>query len=658
MTATIIIADTSEESAIRIRTQLIELGYTAHVTRSAAETLHSCRQLNPAIVFVSYRLPGMETGELLRVLKQSRSDLETIVICPRRTLPTAARCLKPLLSGLIGSPIHSDEMDILLRGVLERVSLRSRLKHNQKEIVRKIRRRYVKRIETERFLTVKQILDKVSTVIGELAREVEGGVRYFNEIPYFIAIHDRKCRVVAANRAYRTLLERRTGNRSWEIYDGAACGRENCPVSRTLLSENAMELRETVRYRSGAKVPVIVHTAPIYNDDGTVKLVLEISAGIQDVQQLKDGLRDTQQRYQMLFDAVPCYVAVLDTKMRFTANNSYFIHEFGNQAGVSLQDAFRFDREKFKHTPIRKTFQDGKPHHGEMTWLNADGHRYATLVWTSPILSSAGKLLQVLLVFVDITQIRDLQNNLSFLGLMIASISHSIKGVLSGLDAGVYTLEKAIAAQDEAGTQEGLVLVKHMAERIRKITLDILFYAKDRELNRSQVDLRHFATEIVSTVAPRFTRPGISLVTDIDDCAGEAEIDSGLLKAAMVNILENAVDACLADGKGKSDHRVLLKVQCGPEAIGISVEDNGIGMSPEQLKQLFTVFYSTKGLRGTGLGLFIADKIVRQHGGDMVVESSPGQGSRFCIRLPILAPVRDPAQLNKPSPPQAAGYSA
>jgi signal transduction histidine kinase len=330
-------------------------------------------------------------------------------------------------------------------------------------------------------------------------------------------------------------------------------------------------------------------------------------------------------------------VAVLDPHLRFTANNRCFITRFGDQTGVPLQQAFPFDAEKLKHTPIRRTLHDAKAHHGEMIWPTDDGHRFATLVWTSPILSAAGKLLQILVVFIDVTQIRDLQNNLSFLGLMIASISHSIKGVLSGLDAGVYTLEKAIAAGEPTGTRDGLVLVKHMAERIRKITLDILLYAKERELNRARVVFRQFADEVAETVRPQFARLGIRLVLDFDGCSGEAELDPGLLKAAMVNLLENALDACLTD-KAKADHRVLLKMESSPEALGMSVEDNGIGMGADQLKKLFTVFYSTKGIKGTGLGLFIADKIVRQHGGDMVVESSPGQGSRFCIRLPRCTP--------------------
>jgi signal transduction histidine kinase len=381
-------------------------------------------------------------------------------------------------------------------------------------------------------------------------------------------------------------------------------------------------------------VPVIVHTAPIYNDDGAVKLVMEVSAGTRDIGRLKEDLRNTQQRYQLLFDAVPCYVAVLDREMRFTANNRRFIDEFGDQTGMAFRDVFHIDPDKLKNTPMRRTFQDGKAHHGEMLLPAPSGRRYQTMVWTSPIFSAAGKLLQVLLVFIDVTQIQALKSNLTFLGLMIASISHSIKGVLSGLDAGVYTLGKAIAGRDENRTQEGLDLVRHMAERIRKITLDILYYAKERELNCSLIDLRQFARDVIETVRPRFERRGIRLEGDLEKGTGTFTGDAGLLKAALVNFLENAVDACVADARGKREHRVVLKCESSPDAIGMSVEDNGLGMAPEQLKRLFKVFYSTKGIQGTGLGLFIADQIIRQHGGDIVVESSLGQGSRFCVRLP------------------------
>jgi signal transduction histidine kinase/DNA-binding NarL/FixJ family response regulator len=634
MPETVLILDTDEASAVRTSALLSDLGCDAHLVLSAADALQACRKSKLPLILIGYVLPDMDLHEFLHQLKQSNPDIEAIVACPARRRHEAASRLKTLVSGLVGYPLQPDELAICLRGALDRIDLRRQLRQEKRETARRLRRRYVKRIETERFLSVKQIVDKVSTFIGELAREVEGGVRYFNEIPYFIAIHDRKCRVVAANRAYRALLGRRVGDPSWEIYDGESRSRERCPVGRTLLSENALDLRETVCYRSGAKVPVIVHTAPIYNDDGTVKLVMEVSAGTRDVGQLKEDLRNTQQRYQLLFDAVPCYVAVLDREMRFTANNRRFIDEFGDQTGAPFREVFPIDPEKLKNTPMRRTFHDGKPHHGEMTLPFLGGRRYQIMVWTSPIFSAAGKLLQVLLIFIDITQIQALKSNLSFLGLMLGSISHSVKGVLSGLDAGVYTLDKAIARGDEAGVQEGLQLVKHMAERIRKITLDILYYAKERELNCTPIDIRHFAEEVLATVQPRFKRLGVGLELDLKKGTGTFRVDAGLLKAALVNFLENALDACVADTKGKTDHRVVLKCESNPDAIGMSVEDNGMGMTPEQLKRLFTVFYSTKGIKGTGLGLFIADQIIRQHGGDIVVESSLGRGSRFCVRLP------------------------
>jgi signal transduction histidine kinase len=79
---------------------------------------------------------------------------------------------------------------------------------------------------------------------------------------------------------------------------------------------------------------------------------------------------------------------------------------------------------------------------------------------------------------------------------------------------------------------------------------------------------------------------------------------------------------------------VDFHVEANAETVGILIADNGIGMTPDQLKSLFTLFFSTKGSKGTGLGLFITDKIVRQHGGTITVDSAPGRGTRFGIIIP------------------------
>jgi len=227
----------------------------------------------------------------------------------------------------------------------------------------------------------------------------------------------------------------------------------------------------------------------------------------------------------------------------------------------------------------------------------------------------------------------ELQDHLSCLGLMIGSISHGIKGLLTGLDGGMYLLEGGLAKQDETKIAEGWQTVKLMVERIRKMVLDILFYAKKRDLQWEQVDVTCFAEEVARMVRSKIEKLPINLTCDIEATMGACKIDPGYVHAALMNIFENAIDACQRkDDCPRHDLRFCVWTQ--DDHIKFSVRDSGIGMDQETLSNLFTVFFSSKGRKGTGLGLFIANKIVEQHGGCIEVSAKPGQGSCFTITIP------------------------
>ncbi len=637
MSKRVLIVDGNKLRKNRMSRMVSGFGYRVLEAAGGAEALQLSISERPDVVLVGSHFPDQDVDVFVRGIKRRLRDLELVVVVDE---PWVIEELKHLAAGFVVRPLNRRLLEVALERAIERSALQRRIRNLPAEIARKVENQFCQRLETERFLVVKQIVDKLSTFIGQIARDVEGGVRYFNEMPYFVAIHDRHGQMLAANRSYRVLLGRRVGDDSWSVYEGQAGTADGSPVNRTIQTASVQQSREIIRYRSGAKVPVIVHTAPIYNNDGEVELVLEVSAGTQDVDQLRDELRRTQQRYQLLFDAVPCYVAGLDRHLRFTTGNRLFIEEFGDWTGASFRDVFLIDEDGFQTSPIHKTFRDGKSRHGEMLLTGPNSRRYNMLVWTSPMATPAGKLMQVLLIFLDITQIRDLQSNLASLGLMIGSISHSIKGVLTGLDAGVYLLNKGFSKGDHAQIKSGLDIVRHIAERIRKMVMDILFCAKERELQYERVDIRGFAEDLVHTVTPYFTGKDIELVCEIDSDLGMFEIDRGMLRSALVNVLENAADACAADAaEGDAQkRRVLLHIESNAEVVGILVQDHGIGMTSEQLKNLFTLFFSTKGSKGTGLGLFITDKIVRQHGGTITVDSAVGRGTRFGIMIPRCAP--------------------
>jgi len=242
----------------------------------------------------------------------------------------------------------------------------------------------------------------------------------------------------------------------------------------------------------------------------------------------------------------------------------------------------------------------------------------------------------------------ELQDHLSSLGLMISSISHGIKGLLTGLDGGMYLLDTGLDQKNENRIKEGWDVVRLMVERIRKMVLDILFYAKERDLKWERIDALSFAEEIAQVLAPKISDHDIEFEKKFDTKIGEFEVDAGYIHSALINILDNAVDACVIDSS-KTEHKISFCVQQTGNYIDFEVIDNGIGMDPQTREKIFTPFFSSKGEKGTGLGLFIANKIIEQHGGNITVKSTLGKGARFKIRIPKIIAKSTRIKKNKPA---------
>ncbi len=226
-----------------------------------------------------------------------------------------------------------------------------------------------------------------------------------------------------------------------------------------------------------------------------------------------------------------------------------------------------------------------------------------------------------------------LQDHLASLGLMIGSIAHGIKGLLTGLDGGMYLLQSGLSRKEEEKIRDGWETVQLVVERIRKMVMDILFYAKKRDLQWEKTDVGKFAGEIARMMTAKVEGLPIECECRIAAELGDCLIDPGYVHAALMNIVENAIDACQRDTACRP-HQIVFTARSEKDRILFQIEDTGIGMDPETQSRLFTLFFSSKGRKGTGLGLFIANKIVEQHGGTISVSSAPGRGSRFTISLP------------------------
>jgi len=231
----------------------------------------------------------------------------------------------------------------------------------------------------------------------------------------------------------------------------------------------------------------------------------------------------------------------------------------------------------------------------------------------------------------------ELQDHLSSLGLMIGSISHGIKGLLTGLDGGMYLLNSGFKKENQEQIREGWDVVRFMVGRIRDMVLDILYYAKEKDLKWETVDVLGFAEEVLKTVGPKIKEQDITLTHRFDPAIGRFQVDAGIVRSALTNIIDNAVEACRSDASDRP-HEICFEVTQDAGYIYFNVSDNGIGMDEATRANIFTPFFSSKGERGTGLGLFISNRILSQHGGSISLDSEVDKGSRFSIKIPKKAP--------------------
>jgi len=349
-------------------------------------------------------------------------------------------------------------------------------------------------------------------------------------------------------------------------------------------------------------------------------------------------LHNAQNLYQQLFDEVPCYISVQDREFRLTATNRMFKKDFGNEIGSHCYEIYKHRTSRCPECPVASTFEDGESHQTEEIVTSKSGKQYNTLTWTAPIKDSKGNITQVIEMSTNITQIRQLQDHLISLGLMLGSMSHGVKGMLTAMDGGIYQLEAGIANKDDKRIFKAFDQVKHMTDKMKNMVLDILYYAKSRALKYQSVDVNQFAKSIKDTVDPIAGKNNIELNVNISSSLGEMEVDSNWVKAALVNFIENAVDACTYD-RSKSEHHVDFKVcEKRLDYVCFEISDNGMGMDQETKDKMFTLFFTSKGSQGTGLGLFIAHRVITQHGGSITVESKLREGSWFQICLPRKRP--------------------
>ncbi len=220
------------------------------------------------------------------------------------------------------------------------------------------------------------------------------------------------------------------------------------------------------------------------------------------------------------------------------------------------------------------------------------------------------------------------------IGETTAALSHSIKNILQALRGGADVVEMGFRNNNQPQAQKGWGIVSRNLEKIFSLTLNLLSYSRERKPDLQFVQPRKVIEECLELIAPVAAERGIMAVADVEPEMPPVPMDPDGMHQVLMNLLSNAVDALPADG---GLIKISARLDMESNQCVIEVSDNGHGVPPPMMKHMFELFHSTKGNKGTGLGLAVSKKIVEEHDGTISVSSTPGEGTTFRIRLPLFS---------------------
>jgi len=221
--------------------------------------------------------------------------------------------------------------------------------------------------------------------------------------------------------------------------------------------------------------------------------------------------------------------------------------------------------------------------------------------------------------------------NLASLTTLAAGVAHEIKNPLGSISIHLQLLQKALAKKSEASekkTDKYFSVIKEEIDRLNRIVVDFLFAVRPMNLELREGDINELIAQIMEFVKFEMEQSNIVCMLELDENLPKILFDERYMKQALLNLIKNAQAAMPKGGV------FTVATKFADNEIRISLCDTGIGISKEDLAKIFEPYFTTRET-GTGLGLTQVYKIIREHQGEITVDSSPETGAEFRIILPV-----------------------
>ncbi len=264
--------------------------------------------------------------------------------------------------------------------------------------------------------------------------------------------------------------------------------------------------------------------------------------------------------------------------------------------------------------------------------------------------NSTGAVIGTIGIGKDITEEKNLQKQLiqsqrlAAIGEVFTGIQHSMKNMLNACKGGSYMVRTGLKNDNMEMLKDGWGMVEEGIFRMTAMSMDMLKYVKEWKPRVEQTDIKEILIDIDRVISKTAQDKGVVFRLEVSATVPEVICDTRMIHSAVMDIVSNAIDACVWKDYPESETPEVKLSAHASESNDISiivVSDNGCGMSESVVKNIFTPFFSTKSKAGTGLGLSITSRMIDVHGGNIEVESETDVGTTFRIILPVNASGRN-----------------
>lgn len=459
----------------------------------------------------------------------------------------------------------------------------------------------------------------------------------FENVPAYITIIDRNYKIIRANKKFRDTFGEVIGKHCYEVYKKRKKKCIHCPASRTFKDQSEHYSSEVGITYSGEETQYIVNTTPLSFDEKGVQLIIEIATDITELNDLQNRLRKTYDYYVTLIQNSGIGVIALDEHYNVVIFNP------------SVRKLFKWTSRK---KPTYKQLKNILP--GEFFSANKEdliiSHPIESQITRTdgvkvPVRFSAINMYSKNIYIGKAAFLRDLSDlkemekqmldadRLSTVGQTVAGLAHTIKNLLMGLEGGMYIVDSGLRKGNAGRIMEGWEILQRNFTKTTELVRGFLNFAKGRLPELKKINPNIIVKNIYDLYYNTALNQNVKIISYYDYDGDDIYLDPDGMETCLTNLLSNAIDA--ATMREDKNGEVIIKTYQEDDNLIYEVKDNGIGIDSEIIQNIFTTFFTTKGNKGTGLGLLTTNKIVKEHGGKIEVKSDLGVGSTFRIVLNI-----------------------